>query len=41
VWRAPAAEPSIIGRLLAAWPPVALFITYETLAADHGEFRDR
>jgi Protein of unknown function (DUF2637) len=36
-----AAEPSIIGRLLAAWPPVAPFITYETFAADHGEFRDR
>ncbi|MGH9214166.1 MAG: DUF2637 domain-containing protein, partial [Acidimicrobiales bacterium] len=36
-----AAEPTLVGRLLAAWPPVALFITYETLAADHGEFRDR
>ncbi|MGH9211362.1 MAG: DUF2637 domain-containing protein, partial [Acidimicrobiales bacterium] len=36
-----AAEPTLAGRLLAAWPPVALFITYETLAADHGEFRDR
>jgi hypothetical protein len=36
-----AAEPTLIGRLLAAWPPVALFITYETLAADHGELRDR
>jgi hypothetical protein len=34
-----AADPTLVGRLLAAWPPVALFIAYETLAADHGEFR--
>jgi hypothetical protein len=34
-----AAEPTWVGRLLAAWPPLALFIAYETLAADHGEFR--
>jgi hypothetical protein len=34
-----AAEPTLIGRLLAAWPPLALFIAYETLAGDHGEFR--
>ena len=33
-----AADPTLVGRLLAAWPPVALFIAYETLAADHGEF---
>jgi len=32
-----AAEPTLVGRLIAAWPPVALFIAYETLAADHGE----
>jgi hypothetical protein len=34
-----AADPTLVGRLLAAWPPMALFIAYETLAADHGEFR--
>lgn len=27
-----AAEPTLVGRLIAAWPPVALFIAYETLA---------
>lgn len=32
-----AAEPTLVGRLIAAWPPVALFIAYETRAADHGE----
>jgi hypothetical protein len=35
-----AAEPTPIGRLIAAWPPVALFIAYETLAADHGDLTD-
>jgi hypothetical protein len=35
-----AAEPTLVGRLIAAWPPVALFIAYETLAADHGELAD-
>jgi hypothetical protein len=35
-----AAEPTLVGRLIAAWPPVALFIAYETLAADHGELPD-
>jgi hypothetical protein len=35
-----AAEPTPVSRLIAAWPPVALFIAYETLAADHGEFVD-
>lgn len=34
-----AAEPTLVGRLVAAWPPVALFIAYETLAADHGDGR--
>src|SRR5918996_5727908 len=28
-----AAHPTLVGRLIAAWPPVALFIAYETLAA--------
>ena len=36
-----AAEPTPVGRLIAAWPPLALFIAYETLAADHGELRDQ
>jgi hypothetical protein len=35
-----AAEPTAVGRLLAAWPPLALFIAYETLAADHGDSGD-
>jgi hypothetical protein len=35
-----AAHPTPVGRLIAAWPPVALFIAYETLAADHGDFTD-
>jgi hypothetical protein len=29
-----AADPTPVGRLIAAWPPVALLIAYETLAAD-------
>jgi Protein of unknown function (DUF2637) len=33
-----AAHPTPVGRLIAAWPPIALFIAYETLAADHGDF---
>jgi hypothetical protein len=36
-----AAHPSVAGRLIAAWPPVALFIAYETLASDHGDFPAR
>jgi Protein of unknown function (DUF2637) len=36
-----AAHPTVVGRLIAAWPPVALFIAYETLAADHGDLPDR
>jgi Protein of unknown function (DUF2637) len=32
-----AAHPTVVGRLIAAWPPVALFIAYETLAADHAD----
>ena len=32
-----AAHPTPVGRLIAAWPPIALFIAYETLAADHGD----
>jgi hypothetical protein len=35
-----AAHPSPVGRLIAAWPPIALFIAYETLAADHGDLTD-
>ena len=35
-----AAHPTLVGRLIAAWPPVALFIAYETLAADHGDLPD-
>jgi hypothetical protein len=35
-----AAHPTPVGRLIAAWPPVALFIAYETLAADHGDLTD-
>jgi hypothetical protein len=36
-----AAHPTVVGRLIAAWPPVALFIAYETLAADHGDLPHR
>jgi hypothetical protein len=36
-----AAHPTLVGRLIAAWPPVALFIAYETLAADHGDLHAR
>jgi hypothetical protein len=36
-----AADPTPVGRLIAAWPPVALFIAYETLAADHAGLPDR
>jgi Protein of unknown function (DUF2637) len=32
-----AAHPTPVGRLIAAWPPIALFVAYETLAADHGD----
>ena len=35
-----AAHPSPAGRLIAAWPPIALFIAYETLAADHSDLPD-
>jgi hypothetical protein len=35
-----AAHPTPVGRLIAAWPPIALFIAYETLAADHGDLRE-
>jgi len=35
-----AAHPTPVGRLIAAWPPIALFIAYETLAADHGDLTD-
>jgi len=35
-----AAHPTPVGRLIAALPPVALFIAYETLAADHGDLPD-
>jgi Protein of unknown function (DUF2637) len=35
-----AAQPTPVGRLIAAWPPIALFIAYETLAADHGDLPD-
>jgi hypothetical protein len=34
-----AAHPTLVGRLIAAWPPVALFIAYD-LAADHGDLAD-
>lgn len=33
-------DPLLVRRLVAAWPPVALFITYETIAADHGELEE-
>jgi hypothetical protein len=36
-----AAHPTVVGRLIAAWPPVALFIAYETLAADDGDLSGR
>jgi Protein of unknown function (DUF2637) len=35
-----AAHHTAVGRLIAAWPPIALFIAYETLAADHAELHD-
>jgi Protein of unknown function (DUF2637) len=35
-----AAHPTPMARLIAAWPPVALFIAYETLAADHSDLPD-
>jgi hypothetical protein len=34
------AHPTPVGRFIAAWPPLALFIAYETLAADHGDLPD-
>jgi hypothetical protein len=31
-----AAEPNIVGRLVAAWPPVGLLLSYELLLQQHG-----
>jgi hypothetical protein len=31
-----AAEPSVVGRLVAAWPPVGLLLSYELLMQQHG-----
>ena len=30
-----AAEPTVVGRLVAAWPPVALLLSYELLMQQH------
>jgi hypothetical protein len=32
-----AVDPVWVRRVLAAWPPVLLFVAYETLASDHAE----
>jgi hypothetical protein len=29
-----------MARLIAAWPPLALFVAYEVLAADHSDLPD-
>ena len=31
-----AAEPTVVGRLVAAWPPVGLLLSYELLMQQHG-----
>jgi hypothetical protein len=31
-----AAEPTLVGRLVAAWPPVGLLLSYELLMQQHG-----
>ena len=30
-----AAEPTVVGRLVAAWPPVGLLLSYELLLQQH------
>jgi hypothetical protein len=32
-----AAEPTVVGRLVAAWPPVGLLLSYELLMQQHGD----
>jgi hypothetical protein len=36
-----AAEPSVAGRLVAAWPPVALLLAYELLMQQLGRGGER
>ena len=31
-----AAEPTVVGRVVAAWPPVGLLLSYELLMQQHG-----
>jgi hypothetical protein len=31
-----AADPTVVGRLVAAWPPVGLLLSYELLLQQHG-----
>jgi len=31
-----AAEPTVVGRLVAAWPPVGLLLSYDLLMQQHG-----
>jgi hypothetical protein len=31
-----AAQPTVVGRLVAAWPPVGLLLSYELLMQQHG-----
>jgi hypothetical protein len=31
-----AADPTLVGRLVAAWPPVGLLLSYELLMQQHG-----
>ncbi|MGH9005000.1 MAG: DUF2637 domain-containing protein [Acidimicrobiia bacterium] len=31
-----AADPTVVGRLVAAWPPVGLLLSYELLMQQHG-----
>jgi hypothetical protein len=34
-----AAEPTVVGRLVAAWPPVGLLLSYELLLQQHNSAR--
>jgi Protein of unknown function (DUF2637) len=34
-----AAEPTVVGRLVAAWPPVGLLLSYELLLQQHNRVR--
>jgi hypothetical protein len=34
-----AADPTVVGRLVAAWPPIGLLLSYELLMQQHGTRR--